>query len=180
MADGGDHTGRNYGIASKPTLALKTFLRIEKFGVQRSFNALLNALVHHKEYDLVYALFKNCQKKLDIVPSVFTCNILLNALCKKGDIDSAIKVLDEIPVMGIVPNMVSYTTTILACYVTLGNLVGAKRMFDEIVDRGWLLDATTYTILMAMDQASSNSEREEMGSRVRLYGTGRIILIEIG
>ncbi|XP_049350675.1 pentatricopeptide repeat-containing protein At5g16420, mitochondrial [Solanum verrucosum] len=141
---------RNYGIASKPKLALKTFLRIEKFGVQRSvrsFNALLNALVQNKEYDFVYALFKNCQKKLHITPSVFTCNILLNALCKKDDTNSAIKVLDEMPVMGIVPNVVSYTT-ILGCYVSLGDLVGAKRMFDEIIDRGWLPDATTYTILM--------------------------------
>ncbi|KAK4379169.1 hypothetical protein RND71_001031 [Anisodus tanguticus] len=143
---------RNYGIASKPKLALKTFLRIKKFGVQRSvrsFNALLYALVQNKEYDLVYALFKNCQNKSNITPSVFTCNILLSVLCKKGDINSAIKVLDEMPVMGmlipgIVLNVVSYTT-VLGCYVLLGDLVGVKRMFD---DRGWLPDATTYTILM--------------------------------
>ncbi|KAA8516204.1 hypothetical protein F0562_019383 [Nyssa sinensis] len=141
---------RNYGIASRPKHALRAFLRIKDFGVERSvrsLNTLLNALIQNKRYDLVHILFKNCQKKFNIIPNVFTCNILVKALCKNNDIDGAIRVLDEMPVMGMIPNVVTYTT-ILGGYVSRGDMVGAKRVFSEIIDRGWIPDATTYTILM--------------------------------
>ncbi|KAL8540992.1 hypothetical protein ACS0TY_002324 [Phlomoides rotata] len=141
---------RNYGIASKPKEAIKTFLQINDFGVTRSvrsFNTLLNALVQNKKYDSVYIMFKNCRKRLGILPNVFTCNILLKALCKKDDVESALKVLDEMPAMGIVPNVVSYTT-IMAGYVDRGDMMEAKRVLVDLLDRGWLPDATTYTVLM--------------------------------
>ncbi|XAR53932.1 hypothetical protein NMG60_11028875 [Bertholletia excelsa] len=141
---------RNYGIASKPKHALRTFLRIKDFGLQpsvRSFNTLLNALTQNKQYELVHVLFKNCRRKFNIIPNVFTCNILIKGLCKNNDIENAIRVLDEIPGMGLIPNVVTYTT-ILGGYVSRGDMVGAKKVFDEILDRGWLPDATTYTILM--------------------------------
>lgn len=142
---------QNYGIASKPRQALKTFLQMNEFyGVQRSvksFNSLLNALVQNKEYDLVYGLFKNCLNKFDIVPNVPTCNILLKALCKKNDLNSAIRILDKMPGMGLTANVVSYTT-ILGGFVARSDVVGAKRVFDEIHDRGWSPDVTTYTILI--------------------------------
>ncbi|CAI9292181.1 unnamed protein product [Lactuca saligna] len=64
-----------------------------------------------------------------------------------GDIEGALKVLDEMPAMGMVPNVVSYTT-VMGAYVFKGDMVGAKKMFDQILDRGWIPDATTYTILM--------------------------------
>lgn len=142
---------RNYGIASKPRQALKTFLRMNDFcNVHRSvktFNSLLNALVQNKEYDLVYGLFKNCRKKFGIVPNLPTCNILLKALCKKNDLDNALRILDEMPAMGMVPNVVSYTT-ILGGFVARSDMVGANRVFDKIHDRGWTPDVTTYTILI--------------------------------
>ncbi|KAK9056111.1 hypothetical protein SSX86_027199 [Deinandra increscens subsp. villosa] len=141
---------RNYGLASRPKDSLRTFLRIEDFGVTksvRSLNTLLNVLIQNRKYELVHALFKNSRRKFNIVPNVFTCNILLKAFCKKGDIEGALKVLDEMPAMGMVPNLVTYTT-ILGAYVSKGDMVCAKKMFDQILDRGWIPDATTYTILM--------------------------------
>ncbi|KAF3950932.1 hypothetical protein CMV_023374, partial [Castanea mollissima] len=69
---------RSYGLASKPDLAVKTFLRIHTFDVQRSvrsLNTLLNALVQNKRYGLVHVLFKNSQTRFGVVPNVFTCNI---------------------------------------------------------------------------------------------------------
>ncbi|KAL6955930.1 hypothetical protein U1Q18_046407 [Sarracenia purpurea var. burkii] len=111
---------RNCSIASWPERALRTFLRIKNFGVERSvrsFNTLLNALIQNHQYDLAHALFKNCRKKFDIIPNVFTCNILIRALCKKNDVENAIRVLDEMPSMGMIPNVVTYTT-ILGGYVS--------------------------------------------------------------
>ncbi|XP_071741311.1 uncharacterized protein [Rutidosis leptorrhynchoides] len=141
---------RNYGLAGRPKDSLRTFLRIDDFGVTksvRSLNTLLNVLIQNRKYKLVHALFKSSKEKFNIVPNVFTCNILLKAFCKNGDIEGALKVLDEMPAMGMVPNVVSYTT-ILGAYVSMGDMVSAKKMFDQILDRGWITDATTYTILM--------------------------------
>nr|XP_043619636.1 pentatricopeptide repeat-containing protein At1g09900-like [Erigeron canadensis] len=87
------------------------------------------------------------KEKFNIVPNVFTYNILLKAFCNNGDIEGALKVLDEMPAMGMVPNLVSYTT-VLGGYVSKGDMVDAKEMFGQILDRGWTPDATTYTILM--------------------------------
>ncbi|KAL8552600.1 hypothetical protein ACS0TY_001332 [Phlomoides rotata] len=92
-------------------------------------------------------MFKNCKKRLGILPNVFTCNILLKALCKKDDVESALKVLDEMPAMGIIPNVVSYTT-IMAGYVDRGDMMETKRVLVDLLDRGWLPDATTYMVLM--------------------------------
>ncbi|KAL6004415.1 hypothetical protein ACLOJK_004968 [Asimina triloba] len=141
---------RNYGFASRPELALKTFLRIKDFGVEtsvRAFNTLLNALIQNKRFDTVHLLFKNCKKRFGIVPNVFTCNILIKALCKKNDVGAAFQVLDEMPGMGILPNVVTYTT-ILGGLCEAGDLVGARKVFDEILDRGWIPDPITYTILI--------------------------------
>ncbi|KAL0549551.1 hypothetical protein IC582_014036 [Cucumis melo] len=141
---------RSYGLAGRPKMALKTFLRIQTFGVRRSvrsLNTLLNALVQNNRFSLVHLLFKYSKSKFGVVPNVFTCNILIKALCKKNDVEGARKVFDEMPAMGMVPNVVTYTT-ILGGYVSRGDMVGAKRVFGELFDHGWLPDATTYTILM--------------------------------
>ncbi|XP_010260249.1 PREDICTED: pentatricopeptide repeat-containing protein At5g16420, mitochondrial [Nelumbo nucifera] len=141
---------RNYGIASRPKWAIRTFLRITDFGVERSvrpFNTLLNALIQNRRYDWVHLMFKNCKHKFGIVPNVFTCNILIKALIKKNDLEGSIKVLDEMPAMGMIPNLMTYTT-ILGGYCSRGDMIGAKKIFDEILDRGWVPDAITYTVLM--------------------------------
>ncbi|XP_012083143.1 pentatricopeptide repeat-containing protein At5g16420, mitochondrial [Jatropha curcas] len=141
---------RNYGLAGKPELALKMFIRIQEFNTQRSvrsLNTLLNAFVQNKRYDLVHGVFQNCKSKFGVVPNVFTYNILIKGLCKKNDVEGAIRVLDEMPTMGIIPNVVTYTT-ILGGYVSRGDMVNAKKVFGDLFDRGWLPDATTYTILM--------------------------------
>ncbi|MQL96284.1 hypothetical protein Taro_028968, partial [Colocasia esculenta] len=142
---------RSYGLAGKPSAALRTFLSIRRdFGVAvsvRAFNALLNAMIQNRRNDLVAVLFKNCRSKFGVLPNVFTCNILIKALCKMGNVEGAVQMLDEMPTWGMVPNIVSYTT-VLGGYCARGDLDGARRLFGEILDHGWAPDATTYTVLM--------------------------------
>ena len=96
---------RGYGVVGKPSAALRTFVSIEKdFRVNtsaRSFNALLNAMIQNLRYDLVAILFKHCWRKFGTTLNVFTCNILVKALCKMGELDGALKMLDEMPLRGI-------------------------------------------------------------------------------
>ncbi|CAH2072613.1 unnamed protein product [Thlaspi arvense] len=141
---------RNYGLAGRYETSVRIFLRIPDYGVKRSvrsLNTLLNVLIQNKRFDLVHAMFKNSKESFGITPNIFTCNLLVKALCKKNDIESAYKVLDEIPSMGLVPNLVTYTT-ILGGYVARGDMEAAKKVLEEMLDRGWDPDATTYTVLM--------------------------------
>lgn len=46
------------------------------------------------------------------MPNVVSCNILLKALCKMNEVDVAVRVLDEMRYMSVVPNVVSYTTVL--------------------------------------------------------------------
>ncbi|GMH31230.1 hypothetical protein Nepgr_033073 [Nepenthes gracilis] len=141
---------RNYGLASRPKDAVRTFLQMGDFSVNRSvksLNCLLNALVQNKKYDWVHLVFKNSRKNFGIIPNIFTGNMLVKALCGNGDMNGALRLLDEMPGMGMVPNVVTYTT-ILGGYVGKGDMARAKMVFGEKLDRGWVPDATTYTILM--------------------------------
>ncbi|AES79285.2 putative pentatricopeptide [Medicago truncatula] len=141
---------RGYGLAGKPVRALKTFLRIESFGIRpsvRSINALLNSLVQNKRYRLAFLVFKNCGERFRVLPNVVSCNILLKALCKGNEVEVAVKVLDEMPGMGLVPNVVSYTT-VLGGFVWRGDMDGAMKVFREVLDRGWSPDVTSYTVLV--------------------------------
>ncbi|GAB2286721.1 hypothetical protein Dimus_021116, partial [Dionaea muscipula] len=61
-------------------------------------------------------MFENCEDRFGVVPNVFTCNILVTSLCKKGDMKGALKVLDEMPGMGFVPNVATYTTVLGAMF----------------------------------------------------------------
>ncbi|KAG5106432.1 hypothetical protein JHK82_043402 [Glycine max] len=78
----------------------------------QSLNALLNALVQNKRHRLAHSVFKSSTEKFRLVPNVVSCNILLKALCKRNEVDVAVRVLDEMSLMGLVPNVVSYSTVL--------------------------------------------------------------------
>ncbi|KAB2595118.1 pentatricopeptide repeat-containing protein [Pyrus ussuriensis x Pyrus communis] len=130
---------RNFGVLGLLKLAFKAFLE--------ALNALLNALVQNNECALVHSVLKNCGQRFGVRPNLSTRNILIKALRKKNDVETALKVLDEMPAMGFVRNVVTYTM-IIGGYVLRGDMVGAKRVFGQILDAGWYSDATTYTVLM--------------------------------
>ncbi|KAH7521265.1 hypothetical protein FEM48_Zijuj07G0014700 [Ziziphus jujuba var. spinosa] len=137
---------RNYSLAGRPKLSLETFICIEFFGVQRcvrSLNTLLNALVQKESYVLVHLVFVNCEKSFGVVPNVFTSNILIKALCNSINIDGALKLLDEMPTMGMVPNVVTYTII-----MEIGRLDVAIKIMDEIDEEGINPNDVTYGVMI--------------------------------
>ncbi|KAM1974736.1 hypothetical protein ACFX15_039594 [Malus domestica] len=147
---------RNFGVLGRPKLAFKAFLDVLNFGVQRSakaLNALLNYLVQNNEFSFVHSVLKNCGQRFEVRPNLSTCNILIKALCKKNDVETALKVLDEMPAMGFVPNMVTYTT-IIGWYVSRG-------LMDGFVKQGKLVDA-----VKVMDDMEEN----KVGANEVTYG----------
>ncbi|CAA6653605.1 unnamed protein product [Spirodela intermedia] len=157
----------------KPSAALRTFLSIRSdFGVNasvRSFNALLNAMIQNRRYDLVGVLFRNCSRKFGIAPNVFTCNILVKALCKMGNLDGALKVLEEMPLWGMIPNLVTFTTledllrdggqrdlpdataftVLMEGYCAENRIMEAVRIMDEMAENGVTAGEVTYSLIIS-------------------------------
>ncbi|KAH7521257.1 hypothetical protein FEM48_Zijuj07G0013900 [Ziziphus jujuba var. spinosa] len=73
----------------------------------------------------VHLVFVNCKKRFGVVPDVFTCKISIKALCNRNNIDGALKLLDEMPTMGMVPNVVTYIT-IMGGYVSRVRIIWSK------------------------------------------------------
>uniref|UniRef100_A0ACD6A4H3 Uncharacterized protein n=1 Tax=Avena sativa TaxID=4498 RepID=A0ACD6A4H3_AVESA len=136
--------------ALPPLPSLRLFLSLPSFNSHpsvRSFNALLHSLVAARRLRLAAALFRAAPTKLYITPDLVSCNILLKGLVGVGDLDAALKVLDEMPGWGIVPDVVTYTT-VLSAYGAKGDLKGAQKLFDDIIASGRRPDVTMYTVLI--------------------------------
>ncbi|WVZ82810.1 hypothetical protein U9M48_030030 [Paspalum notatum var. saurae] len=136
--------------ALRPLPSLRLFLSLPSFNSRpsvRSFNALLHSLVSARRLRLAAALFRASQTKLYITPNLVSCNILLKGLVGVGDLDAALKVLDEMTGWGIVPDVVTYTT-VLTAYCAKGDLEGAQKLFDDIIASGRRPDVTMYTVLI--------------------------------
>ncbi|KVH89020.1 hypothetical protein Ccrd_009011, partial [Cynara cardunculus var. scolymus] len=127
---------RNYGLASRPKDSLRTFLRIKDFGVTvsvRSLNTLLNVLIQNRKYRLVHALFRNSREKFNIIPNVFTCNILLKAFCNNGDIEAFCKEKKTGEALNLLDDMLEkkYVPTSALCC----------RLIDVLCENGKVEDA---------------------------------------
>nr|AXP84153.1 hypothetical protein Gohir.A07G020700 [Gossypium hirsutum] len=95
--------------------------------------------------DLVETLFDNVVKEGVVQPDVSSYTILMRVLCKKGMVESARKVLDEMPCE---PNLIAYNTLING-YCKKGDLESANLVFDKILTEvDFLPDVVTYTTLI--------------------------------
>ncbi|KAG5569123.1 hypothetical protein H5410_058889 [Solanum commersonii] len=102
-----------YGRAHLPEKALHMYNEIPSFRCYRSIksvNSLLNALLACKEYSKIREMLNNFENYA--TPDVCTFNILMNASCLCGDLDSAREMFDEMRKRGIQPNVVTFGTLI--------------------------------------------------------------------
>ncbi|PHU07448.1 hypothetical protein BC332_23937 [Capsicum chinense] len=132
-----------YGRAHLPEKALIMFNEIPSFRCHRSIksvNSLLNALLACKEYSKVGELLKSFENYG--TPDVCTFNILMNASCLCGDLNSAREVFDEMCKRGIKPNVVSFGTLINGLCVS-GELDDAFRI-KRIMERDFKLKASAF------------------------------------
>ncbi|KEH26417.1 PPR repeat protein [Medicago truncatula] len=77
----------------------------------------------NKRYRLAFLVFKNCGERFKVLPNVVSCNIFLKALCKGNEVEVVVKVLDEMPEMGLVSNEV----VVLGRFVWRGDMDGAMK-----------------------------------------------------
>lgn len=119
-----------YGRAGMVEDAKRTFEEIGEIeGAVRtvkSFNVLLTVYEENGEFGRVVDAFEKVPE--GIVLDEISYNILIKALCNKGDLDEALKVLDLMEENNIPPSLVSYNTLLYAFY--------AKDRFSD-ADKIW-------------------------------------------
>ncbi|GMI94977.1 hypothetical protein HRI_003167000 [Hibiscus trionum] len=118
---------------------------IEKDKYLYSFNSILGVLVKANTIDLLRTLFDNVVKEGGFQPDVSSYTILIRGLCKKGMIESAQKVFDEMPCK---PNSFTFNTLING-FCKKGDMESARLLFDKMVTEvDCLPEVVTYTTLI--------------------------------
>jgi pentatricopeptide repeat protein len=136
---------RLYGHASMPSHAATTFYDLPpKHKSVMTFNALISAYVNAREFDAVATAFQQIPASHPtIVPSVYSYNILINALCQKPDLSAA---LDVIPVMekcGLTPDEISFNTLLNGFYNN-DRFDDAEKIWEMMKERNVAPDAKSY------------------------------------
>ncbi|KAH0784562.1 hypothetical protein KY290_004160 [Solanum tuberosum] len=131
-------------------------------------NVLLNGLLGIGQYEVqsVYAEIR----KLGLVPDIQTFNSLIDAYCKEGKLESAVKVWVEMKSSGIMPN--SITCNILVkglCEV--GDIEKAMDLLTDVVSIGFRPSPAIHKIVL---DAASGHTRADIILRMheRLVGMG--------
>ncbi|CAI0458199.1 unnamed protein product [Linum tenue] len=114
----------------------------------RSCNALLHRLAKggKKEDGAIRNFFRN-MVGAGISPSVFTYNIMIDHVCKEGDIEAAKSLFEEMKHKGVMPDVVTYNSLIDG-YGKLGFLENSVGLFEEMKQASCEPDAVTYNALI--------------------------------
>ncbi|XP_027108732.1 small ribosomal subunit protein mS86 (rPPR1) [Coffea arabica] len=135
-----------YGIAKMLDEAQKLFDEMTSLNCERtlrSFNALLEACVHSKNFDKVRELFKELPEKLPLKPDVVSYNIVVRALCHMGSPDSAVALMDEMERNHVKPNAVTFNT-LLDAFNKKNRVEEAERLWGLMEKKNVTPNAGSY------------------------------------
>lgn len=117
-----------YGIASMPDHAASTFDRIALHRSERSLCALLSAFLKCGQHARVLETFLKAELVLGVAPGIASCNLLLRSLCEDGKVETARTMLDEMPQVDIISDIISYNM-VLNGYLKQKN----EELFEELL-----------------------------------------------
>ncbi|KAL2475499.1 Pentatricopeptide repeat-containing protein [Abeliophyllum distichum] len=108
-----------YGKSQMSDHALDLFEEMPQLNCPRtvlSFNALMAACVHSKQFDKTVKLFHEIPEKLSIQPDIVSYNTVIKAFCELGSFDTAVSMMDELDKMDIQPTTATFNTLLYAFY----------------------------------------------------------------
>ncbi|KAK8697093.1 hypothetical protein V6N13_113255 [Hibiscus sabdariffa] len=124
---------------------------IEKDKYLYSFNSILGVLVKANLIGLLQTLFDNVVKEGCVRPDVSSYTTLMRGLCKKGLVESAKKLFDEMPCK---PNSFAFNTLING-FCKKGDMESARLLFDEMIGR--VDEAKTMMSEMRLSRVEENA-----------------------
>ncbi|KAJ9690169.1 hypothetical protein PVL29_012695 [Vitis rotundifolia] len=106
-----------YGKAGMFEHAYKLFDEMPKLNCERT------------KFDKIDGFFQELPGNLGIVPDVVSYNIIVNAFCEMGSLDSALSVLDEMEKVGLEPDLITFNTLLNAFYQN-GSYADGEKIWD--------------------------------------------------
>ncbi|CAN1143228.1 Pentatricopeptide repeat-containing protein At5g64320, mitochondrial [Linum perenne] len=121
-------------------------------------NMVINGYVKSDRLDEAKAFFYDKMLKSNFVPDIFTFNILIHGLCRKGFLGSAVEVVNEMASKGCQPNVYTYTLLIDG-FCKKGKLEESGQLLNEMSVVGLSLNTHGYnTLLHALCKCGNVSE----------------------
>ncbi|KAG1368386.1 pentatricopeptide repeat-containing protein, mitochondrial [Cocos nucifera] len=163
-----------YGKAGMPANATASFHQLPALGCPRSvmsFNALLSACADAGDSDRMAAAFREIPAAdPSIVPNLFSYNILIRALCEKGDLDAAFDVLSLMEKNEIAPDLISFNTLLNGFYSNK-RFSDAKKIWTLMGEKNIEPDTKSFNAkLRALVSEGKTSEAVELVDEMRRVG----------
>ncbi|VVB10018.1 unnamed protein product [Arabis nemorensis] len=156
---------RSYGQASMFDHAMRTFEEMDQYETPRSavsFNALLTACLHSKNFDKVPQLFDEIpQRYNNIVPDKISYGILIKSYCDSGSPEKAIEIMRQMEGKSIEVTTFAFTAILDSLYKS-SKLDIAENLWNEIVKKGWEFDNAAYNVRIMSVQKESPERVEEL------------------
>ncbi|PNT73008.1 hypothetical protein BRADI_2g52016v3 [Brachypodium distachyon] len=131
-----------YGRAAMPAQASATFHELPaQLKCTMTLNAVLTAYYQAKEFDALATAFQEISVSHPlVVPSVYSYNILIRALCQKHDLSAALNVITLMEKCGVLPDNISFNTLLNGFYQN-GRMDDAEAVWEMM--KGWNLEPDT-------------------------------------
>nr|CAB3478533.1 unnamed protein product [Digitaria exilis] len=136
---------RLYGRAGMPSHAAVTFHDLPpKLKSVMTFNALLAAYVDAGDLDTLATAFRQIPASdPTVVPSLYSYNILISALCQKPDLSAAVDVIALMEKCDINPDEISFNTLLNGFYNN-GRFNDAEKIWEMMKERNVEPDTRSY------------------------------------
>lgn len=135
-----------------------------------SFNALLNACVNSKKFDLIEGLFKELPGKLSIEPDVASYNTLIKGLCGKGSFTEAVALIDEIENKGLIPDHITFNILLHESY-TKGKFEEGEKIWARMVEKNVKRDIRSYNArLLGLATEMKSDEMVNLFDELKVNG----------
>ncbi|KAL4585643.1 hypothetical protein LXL04_010266 [Taraxacum kok-saghyz] len=150
---------RAYGRVHKPHDVMRIFQKISDPTI-KAYVTVFSILVDENQLKVAFKFYRY-MRQLGFPPSVPSLNVLIKALSKnESTMDSAIKILREMPKHGCTPDTYTYGTLINGL-CKLSKIKEAKDLFKEMETKGCSPSVVTYTSLIH-GLSQSNNLNESM------------------
>ncbi|KAL1204860.1 Small ribosomal subunit protein mS79 (rPPR3b) [Cardamine amara subsp. amara] len=135
-----------------------------------SFNALLNACVNSKKFDLVEGIFKELPGKLSIEPDVASYNTLIKGLCGKGSFTEAVALIDEIENKGLKPDRITFNILLHESY-TKGKFEQGEKIWAKMLEKNVKRDIRSYNArLFGLATVKKSEEMVNLFEELKVNG----------
>ena len=137
----------NMGSAEK---AVESFGRMKEFDCRPdvfTYNAVLRVMMRKEVFFMLAFAVYNEMLKCNCAPNRYTFGVLMDGLYKKGRMNDAQKMFDDMTARGILPDRVTYTI-LISGLCQRGSVEDARKLFHEMKEAGEAPDSVACNALL--------------------------------